>query len=139
ANAFYDGLQHLFVIRIFSVLNPFADQITSDTAEIFMTEIGKETAGIGQHSNKLTQNTYIRHRTHLSSHAINMIIEPPCGTQLNLTRDAAALEAATHSHQRIIVIRIQAVQNGLWQLIILGASIQKTCQSLGQMYIQNRV
>ena len=46
-----------------------------------------------------------------------MVIEPPCGSLLNLAREFL-LEAADDGSDGSIIIWIQGVQDGLWNLII---------------------
>ena len=39
ADAFYDLFERCFIIRIFTVFDPFADLVAEDAAEVFVTGI----------------------------------------------------------------------------------------------------
>ena len=46
-----------------------------------------------------------------------MVIEPPCGALLNLAREFL-LEAADNGSDGSVVVGIQGVQDGLWNLVV---------------------
>ena len=59
ADALHDLLQGSLVVRIFAVLYPLTDQVAHDAAEVVVTGVGEEGAGIRQHSDKIAENAEI--------------------------------------------------------------------------------
>ena len=84
-----------------------------------MAGIGEETAAVGQHANEAAQQAELRQLRHLTLHAVFLIVKPPAGTELHLARHPFALEVADHSAQHFVIARVQAVQNGFWQQVLL--------------------
>ena len=81
-----------------------------------MARIRNEGAGVRQHADETAQQTQRSQRVQLVFHAVFLVAEPPAGTELNLARNAVALEVAQHGADDVIVLRIQAVENGLGQV-----------------------
>ena len=52
ADARYDFLKCFKVCRIFALIDPTTDEITHNTAEIFMSRIGHKASGVSQHTDK---------------------------------------------------------------------------------------
>ena len=120
-----DGSQQFLVCRISSVFNPLAEQTAENTAEVFMSRIAQERTAVCQHANKSSQIAQIGKTGQLICHALEMIIEPPGGTMLNLADGIAVLEASADRINGLVVSRIEGIQNGLRQ-----AASQDICAEL---------
>lgn len=57
----------------FAIFYVVAQQITEDSAEIFVARIGQETPRIGEHSHKAREQTHIGQRIELFFHAIFLV------------------------------------------------------------------
>ena len=112
-NSFDNLFQTLHVFWIFSVFNPSSDQFAEYSSKVLMSRIRKEASGICQHSYKVSKQTKICQRCHLFHHTGLVIVEPPCRSLLNLTDCIGILETSQNSSQCLIIIWIQAVENGL--------------------------
>ena len=82
-----------------------------------MSGVGKETSGVGQHTDEVSKASQVSERGHLLGHAGLVIVEPPCGALLDLTGELL-LETADDGSDGSIIIWIQGVQDGLWNLVI---------------------
>ena len=70
--------QCIKISGILPCLDPLADQITKNTAEILMAGIRKEAAGVGQHAEMIAERRKGGIGAQLVAHTVNMVIEPPC-------------------------------------------------------------
>ena len=68
-----------------------------------------------------------------------MVIEPPCAALLNLCNSGGILEASKDSTDGLIVVGIQAVQNGSGQLIRSNQSVQEICHLSGGSVVVDTV
>ena len=59
-----------------------------------MSGVGQEASGVGQHSYKSGQITQVSQGDHLILHTGLVIVEPPCGTLLDLCDSGGILEAS---------------------------------------------
>ena len=59
ADILYDLAQRLHVGVNLTVIDPAADQTAEDAAEVFMTGVGEERAGVGEHTDEVAQNAQI--------------------------------------------------------------------------------
>ena len=73
--------------------------------------VGKETAGIGKHADKLPDDAEIGKTRELIEHAGLVVIEPPGGAVLDLACAAFILETADDGIDGSIVNRIQGIIN----------------------------
>ena len=55
ADALDDLLQSLLVVGILAVLDPLADDVAQDAAEVIVTGVAQEAAAVGQHTHKVAQ------------------------------------------------------------------------------------
>src|ERR1700754_4379777 len=74
--------QPFFIIWKLSVLYVFANLVAKYPSEILMSRERKETAAIGKHTDKATQQSHVRQGVDLFFHSIFLIEEPPCGPKL---------------------------------------------------------
>ncbi len=91
-----DFAKGFVVCRVFTLIHPAADEVTHNTAEIFMARIGHEAAGVCQHTHKSAEKTQVCQGAHLLNHTVALVIEPPAGAELNFRRGFCALEVAEH-------------------------------------------
>ena len=91
-----------------------------------MTGVAQEAAAVGQHANKVAQQAQVCQALHLVLHADLLVVEPPCGTMLDLARHLGALEAAQNGADLLVVSRVQAVDDGLGALVGLIQSAQQS-------------
>ena len=94
--------QSLDVSGILAVLNPAADQVAHNAAEVLVTGIGQEGTGVGQHADEVAQQAQVGQGSHLLDHAGLGVVEPPAGTMLNLTGNLRTLECAQEGAQPIL-------------------------------------
>ena len=52
---FYNTLQRFFIIRIFPVLHPAADQLAHHASEILVSGVGEEASGVGEHADEVSK------------------------------------------------------------------------------------
>ena len=109
---FYNTLQRFFIIGIFPVLHPAADELTQNPAEVFMPGLRQEAPGIRKHSDEIPQQPQISEGSHLLHHPILIIVKPPCGALLYFSHGIRILEAADNTAYGFIIIGIQAVNYG---------------------------
>ena len=121
-------MDHFFeegrMIRLLAVLHPVSDYITQNAAEILMTREGEKASGVCQHSDERRVKTDAGKYGQLSFHTRFVIIEPPCGTELHLSTDAAALEVSCHAGKHFVVVRVQGVENCLRKQVLFVISFQ---------------
>ena len=129
ADALDDLLQSLLVVGILAVLDPLADQVAQDAAEVVVAGIAQEAAAVGQHTDKVAQQAQACQTGHLLFHADLVVVEPPCGAVLDLAGDLIILEAAQNGADLLVVSGVQAVDDGLGALVGL---IQSAQQSMGR-------
>ena len=84
-DVFYHPIEALHFCWYQAFLDIVAQEVTEQATEIFMTWIRQERAAVGEHSYETTQQTKHGKGIHLTLHTIELVIEPPTGTKLNLT------------------------------------------------------
>ena len=84
ADVFNNGAQCGFVMGVFPVFDPTADQITEDAAEVFMPGVAEKAAGIGKHTDEAREISIGGQRRELVDHAALVVIEPPGAAVLHL-------------------------------------------------------
>ena len=89
-----------------------------------MSRVGKEASGIGQHSDKTGQIAEVCEGDHLILHTGLVIVEPPRGSLLNFRNGGGILETSENRSDRLIVVRIQAVNDRFRKLVRLNQRIQ---------------
>ena len=83
ADIFHHLFQKLQVCRVLPVFHPVSDLIAENPAEIFVAREGEEAAGVGQHADEGGEHADAGKRRKLGFHAVFVIVEPPCGTELH--------------------------------------------------------
>ena len=68
-----------------------------------------------------------------------MVIEPPCGPLLDLPHGSCVLEASQNRSDGRVVVGIQAVNDGFWQLVRCIQCIQKIRHLCGRRIIVDAV
>ena len=71
-----------------------------------MSRIGKEGAGIRQHTDEIAKAAQIGQGIHLLSHAVLRVIKPPAAAVLNLTDPLTGLKAAHDGINNGIIVWI---------------------------------
>ena len=99
------------IIGYFSVLDPFSQKIAENSPEILMPGIGEKTTGIRNHFHKPGEQSQIGQSRHLANHPVLLVIKPPAGTELNLSRNDTPLKATEDSPDNFIIPRIAAIKN----------------------------
>ena len=84
-DVFNHPIEALHICWYQAFLDIVAQEVTEQATEIFMTRIRKERAAVGEHSYETTQQAKHRKCIHLTLHTIELVIEPPARTKLNLT------------------------------------------------------
>ncbi len=108
-DVFHHSIEALHICWYQAFLNIVAQEVTKQTTEIFMTRIRKERAAVGEHSYETTQQTKHRKGIHLTLHSVELVIEPPTGTKLNLTGTRTILEVTKHGGNNLICAGVQCI------------------------------
>ena len=127
ADALDDLLQSLLVIGILAILDPLADDVAQDAAEVVVAGVAQEAAAVGQHTDEVAQQAQAGQTGHLLFHADLVVVEPPGGTVLDLARNLAVLEAAQNGADLGVIAGVQAVDDGLGALVGVVQSAQQAC------------
>ena len=90
-----------------------------------MSGVGKKTPGIGQHTDKVREQSEVCKGGHLCDDSRLVIVEPPGTSVLDLAHGFRSLETADDACNRLIIIWIQRIQNRLWKAVRSFESIQK--------------
>ena len=104
-----------------------------------MSGVGQKASGIGQHTDKVTQQPKVGKRGHLLLHPRFVIDKPPGGTLLDLADGIGILETAKDTADRFIVVGIQAVNNGFRKAGRHIERIQEICHLAGGRVIIDAV
>ena len=127
ADALDDLLQSLLVVGILAILDPLADDVAQDAAEVVVAGVAQEAAAVGQHTDEVAQQAQAGQTGHLLFHADLVVVEPPGGTVLDLARNLAVLEAAQDGADLGVIAGVQAVDDGLGALVGVVQSAQQAC------------
>ena len=84
ADAADDLLQSLLVVGILAVLDPLADDVAHDAAEVVVAGVAQEAAAVGQHTDEVAQQAEVGQGLHLVFHADLLVAEPPGAAGLDL-------------------------------------------------------
>ena len=125
ADTFHDLLKGGLHIGILTVFHPSAQKITQNAAKILVTGVTEKTAGIGEHADKIAQNSQICKGGQLLLHTGLVVVEPPGGAVLDFTGNGLILEAADQRAQLCVIHRIQRVQDRLGAQMRLIQCAQK--------------
>ena len=117
ADAADDLLQGLFIVGILAVLDPLADDVAHDAAEIVVAGVAQEAAAVGQHTDEVAQQAEVGQGLHLVLHADLLVAEPPGAAGLDLAGHLVGLEAAADGADLLVVDGVQAVDDGLGALV----------------------
>lgn len=97
ADIFHHLFQKLQVRRVLPVFCPVSDLIAENPAEIFVAREGEEAARVGQHADEGGEHADSGKRRKLGLHAVFVIVEPPCGTELHFRADARRSKVSGHA------------------------------------------
>ena len=129
-----DILHHLaqccLVGGVLTVIDPAADQLAQNAAEVLVTGVAQEGARVGEHADEVAQQAQACQNSHLIDHAVLGIIEPPGRAMLDLAGNLGALEAAQDGAQLSIVGGVQGVQDGAGQLLLAVELAQQLVELL---------
>ena len=98
-------------------LDILSEHIAEDSAEVLVTGITDEGTTVGQHAHEAAEKTESGKGIELLAHAVLLIEEPPAGAELHLAGEGAVVEGICHSHHNLIVFGIEAVEDGLGELV----------------------
>ena len=90
-----------------------------------MPGVGEEASGVCQHADKAGEVSEVCEGDHLILHAGLVIVEPPCAALLDLRARRGILETAEDRADRLVVVRVQAVDDRLWQLVRADECVQE--------------
>lgn len=82
-----------------------------------MSGVGEEASRVCQHADKSGEISEVCERDHLILHAGLVVVEPPRAALLDLGTRRGVLEAAEDRADRLVVVRVQAVDDRLWQFV----------------------
>lgn len=82
-----------------------------------MPGIGQEASGIREHSYKIAEYAKIGKGCQLFGHARLMVVEPPRRAMLDLSGRSGILEASDDRTNDSVVVGVQRIEDGLWQLV----------------------
>lgn len=51
----HDGAEDIHIVGEFSLFHHIADEVAKDSAEVLMTRVGEQAAGVGQHADETGQ------------------------------------------------------------------------------------
>ena len=77
ADVLDDRAQEFHIGGIFAVFHPVADEFAEYSAEVLMTGVAQEGAGVGQHTDEVAQQAQVGEASHLLDHAGLGVVEPP--------------------------------------------------------------
>jgi len=97
-----------------SVYHLGGEKIAKNPSKIFVAGIGKKTSGVGEHTDKSTDQSHIGKCVQLFFHPILLVEEPPAGPKLDFPPDTARIEIANHGSKNLVVGRIKVVNNRFW-------------------------
>ena len=107
----YQLCQCFHIKGIQPFFHPCTDDIAQNPAEVFVTGIGSEGAGVGQHTQELAEYGQVGQLLHLRPHTVDGIVEPPCGSLHHLGIPVAGgLEAAQHGTDGGVLGGVDGVQ-----------------------------
>ena len=127
ADALDDLLQSLLIVGILAILDPLADQVAQDAAEVVVAGVAQEAAAVGEHAHEVAQQAQVGQALHLVLHADLLVVEPPGRTVLDLAGHLAALEAAQDGADLLVVGGVQAVDDGLGALVGVVQGAEQAC------------
>lgn len=111
-NIFDHTCQRLHIVGQQAFLHIIAEEVTEQSAEILMARIAEEGAGVGEHSHEAAEQSEHGKRVHLPCHAIELVVEPPSRTKLNLSRARTILEIAKHGSDDLVGAGVERIDNG---------------------------
>ena len=88
---------------------------------------------------KCDEQAVVRQRVQLPLHRFLLIEEPPAAAELDLARDAAVLEIPDHRRERVVVGRVQVVDDRLRQRVVLLEAIEIPAERVNLRQIADRV
>lgn len=135
----HDLTENVVILGELSVLYPVADEIAEDSAEILMSGVRQEASGVGQHADEAGEISQVGEGNHLILHTGLVIVEPPCASLLNLGNGGGILETAEDGADGLIVVGIQAVEDGSGKLVGLNQCVQKVCHLRGRSVVVDAV
>ena len=104
-----------------------------------MARVGQERARIGDHADEFAEDGQVAQRLHLLAHAVEVVVEPPAGAELDLAGRVGVLEVAEHGAEHIVILGVEREQNRLGQQVLIRQTVQKTRQRRGDLLIVQRV
>ena len=102
-----------------------------------MACVGKEAAGVCEHTNEFTERGKTCQILKLFSHTADMVVEPPCATVLHGRQTAKTfrffariLEATDERSERRVIGRVQGIENRFGERAFHVERIEQSCESL---------
>ena len=102
-----------------------SDDVAEDAAEILVTGVADETAGVREHAHEAAQQPQHAQRVELLAHAVLLIEEPPAAAELHHSGIGAVIEGVGHRRHDLVVLGIEAIEDGLGQFARLGEPVQE--------------
>ena len=104
-----------------------------------MARIGNEASAISEHSHEAGEHTEVGERGHLSYHAVALIVEPPARAELDLAGGGSLLEVAEHCAEDVVVLRVEGVEYGLRERVVVLEVVHEGRELLRDAQIVDRV
>ena len=130
ANIFYKRTKIGNILGIFAIFHPSAKQIAQDSAEILVTGVTEQAAGVCKHTDKIAKDTQVGKTNELVFHTDFVVIKPPSRAVLDFAGNFIALICANQGVQPSIVGRIQTVKNGFGEVALFFQGIHNTVESI---------
>src|SRR5215831_3469620 len=116
------------VVRQLAAIDVGGDEIAEHAAEVLVARIRHERSRIGHHADESRQQAGVRQRVELPADAVLLVKEPPTAAELNLSGHGAVLEIADHRRERVVVRRIEVVDDDLRQRAFSGEPVEVACE-----------
>lgn len=109
--------EEAFVVGEFSVFDVLADDVAEEAAEVFVAREGEERAGIGEHADEVGEEADGGEGVDLVFHALEAVVEPPTGAELDFPLVRSFLEGAASAGEDGVVAGIEVVDDGFGKLV----------------------
>ena len=90
-----------------------------------MAGVGDEGAAVGEHADEAGEEAEYAEGIHLAAHADFLIKEPPAAAELHLSGEGAVIEGISHGHHDLVVLGIEAVEDGLCEFVLRGQAVKE--------------
>ena len=100
------------IVWHFVVGGLLGEPLAEGAPEVFVADEGEDAAGVGGHAREGGEDAVCGGGLEAVSHAVEVVAEPPCGAELDLSAHAVAGEGACEHGERRMVVGVQRIQYG---------------------------